>query len=59
MGEMDGAYNPDRSNAVGLMRDGKIVAGVVYENYNGQSVVCHICVKGRMTPAFQIGRAHV
>ena len=52
MGEMDGAYNPDRSNAIGLFNDGKIVAGVVYENFNGRSVVCHICVKGRMTPAY-------
>jgi hypothetical protein len=52
MGEMDGAFNPDRSSAIGLMRDGKTVAGVVYENFNGRSVVCHICVKGRMTPAY-------
>jgi RimJ/RimL family protein N-acetyltransferase len=52
MGNMDGAYNPDRSNAIGLFQGGKTVAGVVYENFNGQSVVCHICVKGRMTPAY-------
>lgn len=52
MGNMDGAYNADRSNAIGLFRDGKAIAGVVYENYNGQSVVCHICVKGRMTPTY-------
>ena len=29
MGNMDGAYNPDRSNAIGLMRDGKTVAGPI------------------------------
>jgi RimJ/RimL family protein N-acetyltransferase len=52
MGNMDGTFNSDRSSAIGLLRDGKTVAGVVYENYNGRSVVCHICVKGRMTPAY-------
>lgn len=47
-----GGYHEARSNALGLERDGEIVAGVVYENWNGRSVVCHIAILGRMTPAY-------
>ena len=47
-----GGYHEARSNALGLERDGEIVAGVVYENWNGRSVVCHIAISGRMTPAY-------
>lgn len=38
--------------AIGLERDGEIVAGVVYEDWNGASFVCHIAVEGRMTPGY-------
>jgi RimJ/RimL family protein N-acetyltransferase len=38
--------------AIGLERDGEIVAGVVYENWNGASFVCHIAVEGLLTPAY-------
>jgi RimJ/RimL family protein N-acetyltransferase len=47
-----GGYHDARSNAIGLCRDNDIVAGVVYENWNGRSIVCHIAVEGRMTPAY-------
>lgn len=50
MSQMDGAYFADRSNAIGLLRDNEIACGVVYENWNGRSVVCHIACQGRMTP---------
>lgn len=42
--------NPDA--AIGLERRGEVVAGVVYENWNGASFVCHIAVQGLMTPAY-------
>lgn len=38
--------------AIGLERDGEMIAGVVYENWNGASFVCHIVVEGLMTPAY-------
>jgi RimJ/RimL family protein N-acetyltransferase len=47
-----GGYHEARSNALGLRKDGEIVAGVVYENWNGRSVFCHIAIESRMTPAY-------
>lgn len=47
-----GGYHEARSNALGLRKDGELVAGVVYENWNGRSVVCHIAFQGRLTPAY-------
>ena len=49
--QTEGAFDPNRSTAIGLERDGKIVAGTVYENWNGRSVVCHIAWE-RVTPAY-------
>lgn len=44
------------TEAIGLWRaDGtqdSFVAGVLYEQWNGKSIVAHIAVTGRMTPAF-------
>ena len=47
-----GGYHEARSNALGLRKDGELVAGVVYENWNGRSVVCHIAFMGRLTPSY-------
>ena len=49
--QTEGAFDPNRSTAIGLEHDGKIVAGTVYENWNGRSVVCHIAWE-RVTPAY-------
>ena len=38
--------------AIGLERDGRMVAGVLYENWNRRSVTCHIAIEGLMTPAY-------
>lgn len=38
--------------AVGLVRDGQQVAGVLYEQWNGRSIVAHIVVAGRLNAAF-------
>jgi RimJ/RimL family protein N-acetyltransferase len=53
--QIDGSYQPG-STAIGLWRasdafDG-LVAGVLYEQWNGVSIVAHIAISGRMTPAF-------
>ena len=47
----DGAFWPERSVAMGLERDGELVAGTIFENWNGRSVVCHIAWH-RVTPAY-------
>ena len=47
-----GGYHEARSNALGLRKDGELVAGVVYENWNGRSIVCHIAFQDRLTPAY-------
>ena len=49
---VQGGYDADRSQAIGLIKDGEIVAGVIYENWNKKSIWCHIAVEGRMTPRF-------
>jgi hypothetical protein len=46
--QTQGGFDVDRSVAIGLERDGKIVAGTVYENWNGVSVVCHIPLTSQM-----------
>ena len=38
--------------AIGLERDGKLVAGTIYEGYNGHNVWMHVAIPVRITPAF-------
>ena len=45
-------YHEANSQSIGLEKDGKIVAGVIYENWNGQSIVVHIAILGNLTPTF-------
>ena len=40
------------SEGIGLEKDGKLVAGVCYDNWTGRSIMAHIVVDGRMTPAY-------
>ena len=47
-----GRYHPVSSQAIGLVRDDKLVAGVIYENYNGTSLWVHIAITGRLTPQY-------
>jgi hypothetical protein len=46
--KITGHYIPG-STAIGLEKDGMLVAGVMFENYNGRSMVAHMAVTGRMT----------
>ncbi len=41
-----------RSEAIGLEKDGALVAGTIYENWNGKSVMCHMVVEGRLNRSF-------
>jgi len=51
--QIGGSFCPAHSTTIGLTPDGRqLCAGVLYEQYNGRSIVAHIAVSGRMTPAF-------
>ena len=50
--KVDGGYFQKRSQSIGLKKDGEFVAGVIYENWHGKSITCHIAVTGRMIPAY-------
>ena len=45
-------YFEANSQSIGLEKDGEIVAGVIYEDWNGQSIMCHIAIIGNLTPTF-------
>lgn len=47
-----GTFSPSSSTAIGLEKDGEIVAGVMYENWNGKSIVAHMAASGRLTRSF-------
>jgi RimJ/RimL family protein N-acetyltransferase len=40
--EAGGTWVPGRGTAIGRLKDGKLIAGVLYEDFNGANVVCHI-----------------
>ncbi len=50
--QMNGAFSPDTSTAIGLEDDTGLKAGVIYENWNGKSLVVHLAIKGRITRSF-------
>lgn len=39
-------YKEGKYAAIGRIKDGQIVAGVLYEDYNGANVFCHIAAEG-------------
>lgn len=41
-----GTWIAGRGQAIGLMRSGKLIAGVLYEDWNRAHVVCHIAGEG-------------
>lgn len=49
---IEGGYFAERSEAIGLKRNGELVAGVIYEHFNHRSIWAHIAAEGRMTPAY-------
>lgn len=51
-GKIGGIYSPLESRAMGLERDGKTVAGIIYEDWNGASIVCHLAIEGRINRDF-------
>lgn len=45
-------WNPATATAIGLARRDEMIAGVIYEGWNGASFSCHIAVEGLMTPRY-------
>ena len=47
-----GEFYSETSSAIGLEKNGVIVAGVIYENWNRASIFCHIAIEARLTKAY-------
>ena len=45
-------WTPEKSQAIGLVKESELVAGVWYEDYNKKSVTCHIAITGRLTKQY-------
>ena len=41
-----------QAQGIGWQRDGRIIAGVIYEDFNGVNVFCHIAAEGALTRPF-------
>jgi RimJ/RimL family protein N-acetyltransferase len=41
-----GSYDPGSMTALGLERDGVLIAGVMFDHYNGRSVAMHVAGDG-------------
>src|SRR2546429_4846832 len=54
---MGGSFCPDEAVAIGLERHGKLIAGTIFEQWNGRSMVCHMAIDGLMTPEYLRGIA--
>lgn len=42
----NGTWAPGRGTGIGKIKDGKLIAGALYEDWNGSSVICHIAGEG-------------
>lgn len=51
--ELHSTFSPEAATAIGLVRNGTIVAGAMFENWNRKSVMVHMAVSGgRLTREF-------
>jgi RimJ/RimL family protein N-acetyltransferase len=50
--ELETTYALTDTQAIGLARNGRMVGGVMYEDWNGRSVVAHMAIRERVTPEF-------
>jgi RimJ/RimL family protein N-acetyltransferase len=41
-----GTWVNGRGSAIGLIKNGELAAGVLYEDFNGANVICHIAGEG-------------
>jgi RimJ/RimL family protein N-acetyltransferase len=52
MNQMGGSYHADCSEAIGLHDGESVICGVVYENWNRASIVCHIALQRPLTKKY-------
>ena len=45
--ELGTVFEPTQTRAIGFIVDGEINAGIVYTDWNRQSVICHWAIRGR------------
>ena len=45
-------WSPEGSESIGWAKNGEIVAGVWYEDWNLQSITTHIAISGRITKEY-------
>ena len=50
--ELDMIFTPEKSSCIGLIKDGKLVAGVWYEDYTKASIMTHIVIKSAINREF-------
>src|SRR5262245_51660361 len=50
--ETERMYFPQKSEAIGIERHGRLVAGIILEDWNFKSVVCHMAIRGRIAPEY-------
>jgi RimJ/RimL family protein N-acetyltransferase len=43
---LEATFNPELDEAIGLEKKGQIVAGVVFDNFNGRSICIHVAAEG-------------
>jgi len=41
-----GTWTPGRGTSIGRVKNGKIVGGIIYEDWNGANIMCHIAGEG-------------
>ena len=51
-GKLNSGFFEARSRAIGLVKDDCIVAGVIFENWNGRSLMAHMVVEDKLTRGF-------
>lgn len=47
-----GRYDPIISQAIGLIKNGEPIAGVIFTDFNGRSMVVHQAINGNITKEF-------
>ena len=45
-------WKPEGAQTIGLAKDGELVAGVWYDDYNSQAVTTHIAITGSITKQY-------
>lgn len=50
--QMNGSFSGDTATAIGLEKDGELVAGIMYENWNGRSLMAHIAITGQINRSY-------